>query len=195
MQEHPYYADEFSYSYVNINDPVYKFLPGKMKYAYVMASNYISHGYHGLTLALRLPFDSCFGIGHLPVLQNQFKNITGIDIYKRSYVYKLNQAGYPVSLKWGTAFLQWASDISFVGVVFLMGLFGALVGRLWNEVLLQKNIISLILLTTLSVNILFITSWWQPGMSGTDFILFYGVLAVWIVQKVVTVIKGRKSHI
>lgn len=184
MKVHPYYADEFSYSYVNLNDKLYCALPEKLAYLYVVGSNYVSHGYHGVTLALREPFESCFGIGHITILQNVVKNITGIDVYQRTYVYKLNQDGYPVSLKWGTAFIQWASDISFYGVVVLMGILGMLVAQLWKEVLENKNLLSLMLLTSLSVNILFITSWWQAGVSGSDFIWFYGTLAIWIINKI-----------
>lgn len=193
-QVHPYYADEFSYSYVNLDDPIYKILPDTLKYVYVMGTSYVSHGYHGLTIALRLPFESCYGFGHLTILHNKIKSLTGIDIYKRTYVYKLNQAGYPVSLKWGTAFLQWASDISFIGVVFLMGILGILVVTLWNEVLEEKNLISLMLLSSLTVNLLFITSWWQAGVTGTDFILFYGSLTIWIMQKVIKILKEHSDR-
>lgn len=193
---HPYYADEFSYSYLNLEDPIYKFLPGGLKYLYAIGTNYVGHGYHALTIALRLPFDTCFGFGHASVLQGAFKNITGIDIYKNTYVYKLNQSGYPVSLKWGTAFIQWASDISFIGVVILMGFLGGLTARLWHEVLIQKNMIALLLLTALAMNLLFITSWWQAGMSGTDFVWFYGAFFVWILQKIITkYIKINKQSI
>lgn len=194
LSVHPYYADEFSYSYLNIEDPVYCMLPGSVGYFYAIGSYYVGHGYHALSIALRLPFETCYGFGHISILHGLFEKVTGIDLYKKTYVYKVNQSGYPVSLKWGTAFIQWASDISFIGVVFLMGVLGMLVAKLWGEVLIQKNFIALMLLTALAMNLLFITSWWQAGMSGTDFLWFYGSLFAWVLQKIVVVIKKKKNN-
>lgn len=184
MNMHPYYYNEYAYAYVNMENPIFKILPEKLQFIYATGSYYVSHGYHGLSIGLRQTFEPSYGLGHLMFLHDSFKNHTGIDIYARTFVKKVNQMGYPISLYWGTAYLQFASDISFGGVILLMGLLGWLLASLWIEALFLKNIISIILLPCLTFNLLMITSWWQAGMSGSEFIVFYGCLFIWIFMKI-----------
>lgn len=188
---HPFYADEYSYSYLNLEDPIFKGLPDSLKWLYTIGTNYVSHGFHGVSIAFRLPYDWAYGVGSLPILQSAMSRLTGVDVYEKTYVYKVNQAGYPVSLKWGTAFLQFASDFTFPGTVLLMGLFGYLLAALWLESIQGSDFITLTSLAILVVNLLFITSWWLPGMSGTDLILFYGYLSAWCLRKVWYWFAGR----
>ncbi len=195
MKIHPYYIDEFSYSYVDTESVLYKAIPERLRFLFVVGTSYISHGYYALSLALRIPYESSCGFGTFIIFQDIAQRITGIDFYKKTYVYKINQIGYPVSLKWGTAFIQFASDLSFPGVILLMIALGMLFSKLWFEVINERRIVSLLVLVPLGYNFVMITSWWQPGMSGSEFLLLNAPLTIWILQKIVKLFcKGRADN-
>lgn len=183
LEINPKYIDEYSYSFVNSDDAIYKMMPSMLRDVYVMGNYYLTHGFHSLALALRLPFESSFGFSTHYYFEKSASKLLSVDFYKRSYVYKVNQAGYPVSTKWGTAYLQWASDLSFPGVVLFMGILGAFICRLWWDVQCKNDYLSIVVLTFMTVNLLFISSWWQAGRSGTDFLMLYGPLIFWIVRE------------
>jgi hypothetical protein len=191
---HPFYADVVSYSYVDINNLIFKHLPEKAQRFYAMGTYYLTHGYHGLSIAMRTDFEWTYGFGQAPVLQKYIDRIFDTNLTDKTYIKKVTNAGFPVSLKWGTAYIEFASDFTFLGTVILFGIFGFLLACLWIDVLRRMNIISIICLVFFVYNLLFVTSWWQAGISGTDFVLFYGSLFVWICQKIREVFVRKKNE-
>ena len=190
-QIHPYFVDGFSYSYVDIDSILYRMIPERLKFLTIVGGYYISHGYYAMSLGLRMPFDCSFGAGTFPIIQNTFQNVTGIDLYSRTYVYKINHAGYPVSLKWATAFVQFASDVSFIGVILIMGMLGMLTASLWIEAIVMKKLLPVFVLAPLGYCYIMLPSWWMPGMAGSEFLLLNGPLSVWIIIKICKFHKKR----
>lgn len=180
---HPFYANDLTYAFVNVGDPFFAKLPSRVQYLYAQVSNYLSHGFQGLTIGLRTNFNWTFGFGQALVLQNKFEKMTGIDIYSRSYISKVNAAGYPISYQWCTAFLQFASDFTFIGAVLFMGFLGFLFASLWIETIYKEDILATVLLVYLSFSLLLLTSWWQPSLSPADFLVFYGGIFTWLIKK------------
>jgi len=191
---HPLYVMPFAYAYLNIEDPVFARLPSILSYIYAVGTSYVSHGYHGLAIALRIPFESTFGVGQVMIAHETVSSLLGIDIYARSYTGKVNNSGFPLSLHWGTAFIQFASDFSFPGASLFMGVLGIMFALFWMEAL-HGNILSQLLFVVMTINLLFITSWWQAGLSVGDFILSYGSAALWLIMKVYAIIQIRRSII
>lgn len=182
---HPFYANDLTYAFVNVGDPLFAKLPPRMQYLYAQASNYLSHGFQGLTIGLRTNFNWTFGFGQALVLQHKFEKMTGMDIYSRSYISKVNAAGYPISYQWCTAFLQFASDFTFVGAVLFMGFLGFLFASFWIDTIYKEDMLSTILLIYLSFSLLLFTSWWQPSISPADFLIFYGGILIWMLRKMI----------
>lgn len=171
--------------YVHADNNIYQKIPNQFKFFYVMGTVYLSNGYHGLSLALYLPFDSCFGLGHLKTVQYYLYKLFGVANDIPSYENKLIDIGWNVGLRWETAFVQFASDFSFLGTVFLMFLMGWMLGKLWMEIVAGGNFITVILFAFYCVQFFFITSWWYAGFTGGYFITFYVPLFFWIWQRIV----------
>jgi hypothetical protein len=179
----PLFVNDFTYSYINVDDPIFSKMPSKLQIVYGQGTYYLSHGFQGLTIGLRTKPTWSFGFGQTIFMDNRIKEITGIDVYSKTYVSQVNKAGYLLSANWGTAFLEFASDFTWVGTIFFMGILGFIYGRFWLELLFEKRKISLILFIYLTFYLFMITSWWQPSISLTDFVIFYGGIVIWIFSK------------
>lgn len=180
-----YYRMADALVYVHVDNEIYQNIPGRLKFIYTMGTIYLSNGYHGLSLALYLPFDSCFGLGHLKTVQYYLEKLAGFFGDIPSYENKLIDLGWPVGLRWETAFAQFASDFSFIGTIFLMFAMGWLLCKLWVEVVAGGNFITVLLFSFYCVQFFFITSWWYAGLTGGYFITFYVPLFCWIWQRAV----------
>lgn len=180
-----YYRMPNALVYVHIENEIYKSVPDKLKFIYTMGTIYLSNGYHGLSLALYLPFDCCYGLGHIKTIQYYLDKFFGITRDIPSYENKLIDMGWPVGLCWETSFAQFASDFSFIGTIPIMFAMGWLLGKLWIEIVAGGNPITVLLFSFYCVQFFFITSWWYAGLTGGYFITFYLPLFCWIWQKIV----------
>lgn len=178
-----YYRMADALVYVHVDNEIYQNIPDQLKFLYTMGTIYMSNGYHGLSLALYLPFDSCFGLGHLKTVQYYLDKLFGISGDIPSYENKLIDLGWPVGLRWETAFAQFASDFSFLGSIVVMFAMGWLLAKLWLEMVAGGNFISVLLFSFYCVQFFFITSWWYAGLTGGYFITFYLPLICWIWQR------------
>ncbi len=183
LKINPYYATDFTYSYVDTNHWIYRLMPSRLRFYMMTFIYYISHGYYAVNVGLDIPFETAFGLGTFSYFQGIAERIFGVDFYKLTYVYKINQSGYPVSLYWGTAYTQWASDISWLGVIVLMGIIGYVISKLWIAVVYEEDLFSMVFLCPLMFYLVMILSWWHPGMSGGDFVLFHVLFLSWIVHE------------
>lgn len=185
-----YYRMPDALVYVHVDNEIYQNIPDKLKFLYTMGTIYLSNGYHGLSLALYLPFDCCFGLGHLKTVQYYLDKLFGVSGNIPSYENKLIDLGWPVGLRWETVFAQFASDFSFIGTILLMFVMGWLLSKLWIEIVAGGNFITVLLFSFYCVQFFFISSWWYAGLTGGYFITFYVPLFCWIWQR--TVVFKRK---
>ena len=188
-----YYRFPDALSYLHVDNEVYLRVPDNLKFLYAMGTIYLSNGYHGLSLALYLPWDCSYGLGHLKAVQYYLDKLFGIGGDVPSYENKLNEIGWPVGLRWGTVFIQFASDFSFFGSLVVMFLMGWLLAKLWMEVVAGGNPISVVLFAFYCVQFFFITSWWYAGLTRGYFITFYIPLVIWIIQRLV-INRQRKNY-
>lgn len=175
-----YYRMPDALVYVHIDNKIYQGIPDKLKFLYTMGTTYMSNGYHGLSLALYLPFDSCFGLGHLKAVQYYLDKLFGVSGDIPSYENKLIELGWPVGLRWETIFAQFASDFSFAGTILVMFAMGWLLNKLWVEMVAGGNFITVLLFSFYCVQFFFVSSWWYAGLTGGYFITFYLPLFCWI---------------
>lgn len=180
-----YYRVPDALIYVHIDNKIYQKVPDKLKFLYTMGTSYLSNGYHGLSLALYLPFDSCFGLGHLKTVQYYLDKLFGVSGDIPSYENKLIELGWPVGLRWETVFVQFASDFSFAGTILIMFAMGWLLNKLWVEMVAGGNFITVLFFSFYCVQFFFITSWWYAGLTGGYFITFYLPLFCWIWERCV----------
>ena len=85
----------------------------------VMLGHYLVQGYYGFSLSLNEQFESTLGFGNSPFLSRQFERITGKDISQNSYQAKID-GEWAQGLRWHSAFAQFANDVHFIGVIFVV---------------------------------------------------------------------------
>lgn len=173
----PMYTNPYTKSYVKTDDPIYRTLPESLRFPYVMGSMYLSSSYHVLSVAMRMDFEWTYGMGCSEFLMDYFNRFTGIDIKSKTYGYRAAQLTDPSIVStygWSTAYVQFASDLTFPGVVVLFLALGALTGLLWSEVIDTKNICGIPLIVEMALLYLFIPANCITFCSGGYFTIFLG---------------------
>lgn len=102
---------------VNQNSLLSYFLPEKLYFSVAMLASYLSQGYYGLYLTLKM--NSCFTylVGHSPFLSSVIEKIFNINLYQCSFMGQLDQYGWSDSYTWSTIYPWLASDITYYMVI------------------------------------------------------------------------------
>lgn len=140
---------------------------------------YFTHGYNALSKALNLPFIGvAWGFGHSDFTIRNISALVGEDFLNYSYYYRLvYQTGYLKS-QWVTSYAWIASDVTFLGSLFVLYFFSKLMAKSWVETLSKPTILSVSALAWLfymfsQINIIFV-----PADLGA-FISFWGVIILY----------------
>ena len=91
---------------------------------WIFVCNYVSQGYQGLYLAMKLPFDFNFFLGHLPPLKRSVCVLVTSLCDVPEYNDKLMDIGWDTSTKWTTVYTFLANDFSFYLVPLYMFMLG-----------------------------------------------------------------------
>jgi hypothetical protein len=152
----------------------------------VLIADYASEGYLGLSYSLRLPFEWTGGLGSAPAFSSYLPQYFGLpDPIARSYPDRVGAAfGWSPTLKWSTVYPWLASDVSFVGVVVLMVLLGAVCALAWRHFALGSSPLALSVLLVIAEfvfyspanNQLFISRWSGWGTITIAVLYAVGVL-------------------
>lgn len=100
-------------------------------------SSYFTNGLYGLYLSLTLPFEWTYLVGNSYSVGRLAEILIGTegDILHRTYPYRVGETyGWGFD-KWHSLFAWLASDITFIGVLFLALMFGFVYARLWRQAL------------------------------------------------------------
>lgn len=189
----PNYTDVWSKGYVNINDVFVKGLPSSLSYLYTVGTTYITNGYNCLTIALHTPHKWTYGVGHSTFLSGYIDKFFGTDISSRTYYSRLSEDDeYPLVSKslWPSTFVQWADDITFVGVIFYMMFIGYFIAKVWTSILLGKNYWGVLLLGQLMLGVLFLPANNILENSGGFFVTFWSLFLAWVMSQI-QVKKGK----
>ena len=85
---------------------------------YLIGTHYLVQGYYGFGLALDESFDSTYGFGHSKFLLRQAA-LFDEDIADRTYQSKISD-NWHADRQWHTAYAEFANDVHFIGVGFVM---------------------------------------------------------------------------
>ena len=121
-------------------------------------TGYLSGGYYGLSLCMKLPFVWTYGVGSSYSLTLFFEKFAGADaIFDHTYLARMEAVyGWRALSDWNTIFPWLASDFTFVGALFLFIPVGYIYGLAWKEVVKYRNPISLLMFAMLTVCVIFI---------------------------------------
>lgn len=162
--------------------PAYDPLTSKLSFAAEMLSAYMAQGYYGLSLALKEDFTSTLGLGHSSFLMANFSKVFDESLYKDSYLYKVDQAGWNDKSQWSTMFTWIASDVSFPMVPLVIAVLGFLWGMAWKSAVLWRSEAGALVFLLLSLSILYMPANNQLTQTLDSYFAFLFWLVVWISQ-------------
>jgi len=121
----------------------------------IIFSAYLSQGYQGFSLALDLPHQLTYGVGHSPALTRLTESVLGVDIHTSTFNYRLRALGWDERYVWPTMFTWAANDLTFYGIPLLMLFFGYVMAHSWKDILFEQNDVSLIIFTLITASMLY----------------------------------------
>ena len=151
-------------------------------------SHYLTQGYYGLSLALDMPQEWCYGLGNSYFSMNIAERLFGIDdIIARTLAQKAEEAsGWGAYARWSSLYPWLANDVGFAGVPVVMFFGGAIFSRTWKSFVQRRCPVAL------SLWCLLLVAWaYAPAnnqvlhFSGT-FVAFWVLLVAWLVPLVLT---------
>lgn len=111
--------------YVDNDSLIFRILPPKISYTIIKLIGYITHGYYGMSLALRLEWIPMFGVGNSIFLTSFFDQLLNTKMIDYSFLTRVeNSFGWSASIKWHTMYTYYANDVSFWGVPIIMFIVG-----------------------------------------------------------------------
>jgi hypothetical protein len=88
--------------------------------------------------------------------------------------------GWPTGVKWSSAFVYFASDLTFLGTIVLFGVMAYALAKTWKESVINKNQISTIFFYLLIIIFIYAPANNQMFQLGENFIAFWTWFLVWL---------------
>ena len=114
----------------------YRTVPTPLQGRGVMLSGLPHQGYKGLSMAMDSPWHPTWGLGFSIFVRHNVARVLGLSedtIEARTYEGEIDARGWTAGAQWSTFFIHPASDITFPGVVLLMGVIGFAFGLSWRD--------------------------------------------------------------
>lgn len=141
-------------------------------------SIYLCSGYFIFSLALSEPFETTYGVGNSVFLYSNVSKILNVDLEERLYATKVNNKIRNVFFT--TAYLDFANDIHFIGVIFLLFIIGLFTALIWSDFYIFRNPFAFILLHFICIQCLYIPAFNQLFMGAYMFFAFFESLILWL---------------
>jgi hypothetical protein len=156
-------------------------------------SFYPTHGYLGLGHNLDTSFEWTAGLGSSRALDSYWVQYVGGEGASHStYPARTEmRTGWPAGQYWATIYPWLASDLTFPGAVFLMGVVGWFLARFWYESAFERKRLSLLLFCQLGLLIAFVPANNQLGTGRTSLIAFVSLVVAYRVN--LTLVRARRS--
>lgn len=140
--------------YLNLENMFLSLVPtyeGKLALSSLI--HYFTQGYYALGLSIDKPFLPTFGLGgSMAILINSSQLFNTNLIFENSYVYRNSiENGWDWMMQWSSFYVWIASDISFFGVILLLGFIGYMIGISWMKSIFEKDYLSYIVFTQLFI--------------------------------------------
>lgn len=148
-------------------------------YTYAWLSSYIVQGYYGFSLIFEQPFESTFGFGNSVFVRRNIESLTGIDLRRRTYQYKVDKY-WGESSQWHSFYSFIANDVHYVGVGIILLILGYYLGAIWLNFIETGNPYGMALLCVYTILGIFIPAnnqifGFMDGLSA-----FFWISYLWI---------------
>jgi hypothetical protein len=123
-------------------------------YSFVWLSYYVCQGYYGFSLILDLDLKWTYGFGNSEFLQRQLLMISGIDVSTITFQSRIDHL-WGKSAQWHSFYGQFANDVGFIGLAFLLFIIAFFFARVWKSVLQERNFYGLALIPIFTIMFIF----------------------------------------
>lgn len=137
----------------------------KLEFGWAMIALYITNGYQGLSVALTVPFEFHFGLGHLPPIERLLCSLTRMMCDISTYDERITEAGWDAAYRWTTLFPTLANDIHFLLIpvyMFFMGRIMRSAEIFWHN---ERNPVALATLIMFSIFFAYLSANMQVAIS------------------------------
>ena len=168
------------YGVLDKNSAVVLLAPTVLAPLLIQSIAYVSHGYYALALCLEKSFHGItFGFGHSPSLIRLADRFTASDYFDSSSYYTrlLLEDAYSSQL-FMTGYIWIANDVTFIGSLLVLFIFGYLLGKSWLDTLAGNNPFA-VTIFSLFVLMLISLSMYSTILDPAPFISFYSILILW----------------
>ncbi len=155
--------------------------------------NYLTQGYHGLSMAMEESFTATYGLGFSEFFRHNMLRLVGQserepEIVAATYAGKISARGWGVGGLWGSFFIHPASDLTFPGGVVLMAVIGFGWGASWRDLVTRGDPLAAVVFVHLCLLVFYLSANNQLFQGGERAVGFTTVLIAWLVIRSV---KGR----
>lgn len=158
-------------------------LPAQLRTGGMAAFLYLSNGYLGLSLALRMPFEWSAGMGSSIAFRDSAARILGITTasYGAPYPERMIRAfGYDGYVNWVTIFPWLASDFTFVGAIAFMCVVIYFFAMAWHRAIEFGNWISVVFVAHFGILLVYVPSNNQLFQTRTSLVATCTIFLVWM---------------
>ncbi|MFN4341432.1 MAG: hypothetical protein ACK4FE_05275 [Azonexus sp.] len=160
--------------------PILSLLPDFVAFGYVMTSVYFTNGYYGLSLALELPFESAYGLGHSSALLSLYERISGsATIFESTYIARISESGWDHRYYWSSLYTWLANDVHFVGALIIVGLLARWFRQAWLDAVYARNDLAAVVFVLLCIAFLYLPANNQLAQTFDLYFAFIGTFVVW----------------
>ncbi len=157
-----------------------RILPVELHKPFLSLSMYVTCGYQGLSYALRLPFNWCFGIGNNQFTISNFRDVFGLDVSSLTYQARV-ELFFPwlEYHNWHTTYTWLANDFSFFLIPIVLFVWGVLFALSWLSAIEKHNPYAVIIFCLFIIRGAFLPANNIVSSSSFTFITWYVCMVLW----------------
>ncbi|OBZ11225.1 hypothetical protein [Bacillus sp. FJAT-26390] len=160
-----------------------KICPVILQPTLVYLTSYLTQGYYALSMALTLPWTPMFGIGNSMFLMENFKELSGNDVYPNTYQVKLMDYGWNPMANWHSIYVWLANDFHFIGVIPIMFILGFFFAEVVKDVVILKKPSAVVLMCLFFIIFFYFPANNQVLSYPSTFMTFWTVTLLWFMKR------------
>lgn len=150
-------------------------------YSFVWLCYYVCQGYYGFSMVLNFDWEWTYGFGNSEFLQRQLLMISGFDVSPLTFQARIDNY-WDKSAQWHSFYGQFANDVGFVGLAFMLFAIGYFFAKVWKSALYDKSFYALALIPIFVIMFVFFPANNQVFGYIDTFSYFIFVTLLWLVD-------------
>lgn len=172
---------------IDRNSVMFKIVPQSIYTLLISASAYLTQGYYGMSLCLKMDWIPTFGLGNSMAIIKLLKKYVSSGIMNATYQHRLEAFGWDYEIRWHSMYSWFANDVSFAGVIIIMFLIGMLFAMAYKDSIRTNNPFAHVMVYYFTLMVFFIPCNNQVFQSTYTMFSFFTVLILWLCTR------GRKK--